>query len=152
MSKRLAVFVFAVSLVTPAFVHAQQPRPNPASQPATAAISAEDTAAYFDARIAAVKVGLELTPAQEKAWPAVEALLRDMQKRRAELLIQERNAAAADPAGAQGAIALLRRRADAMVEAAADLKRLADTAEPLYNSLGDSQKKRFLVLLAGLRA
>jgi hypothetical protein len=141
MSKPFAIFLFLVSLVTPAFVHAQQPPPNPASRPTPPVISAEDAAAYFDARIAAIKVGLELTPAQEKAWAPVEAVLRDMQKHRAEHPNQ----------GTQDAIALLRRRADAMVEAAADLKRLADAAEPLYTSLGDSQKNRFLVLLAGLR-
>ena len=152
MRKPFAIFLFLVSVVTPAFVHAQQPPPNPASQPTTPLISAEDAAAYFDARIAAIKVGLELTPAQEKAWPPVEAVLRDMQKHRAGRLNQERSAAAANSAGARDAIALLRHRADAMVEAAADLKRLADTAEPLYNSLGASQKSRFLVLLVGFRA
>jgi hypothetical protein len=152
MSKPLAIFVLALSLATPVFVYAQQPPTKAASQPMTSLISAEDTAAYFDARIAAMKVGLELTPEQEKAWRPLESLLRDMQKRRAELLDQESAAAAANPAGARDAIALLRRRADAMVEAAADLKRFADTADPLYKSLGDGQKNRFLVLLAGLRA
>jgi hypothetical protein len=152
MSKRFATFVFAVSLVTPAFAYAQNLPSKEVSQPITSLISAEDAAAYFDARLAAMKAGLELTPEQEKAWRPLESLLRDMQKRRAELLDQERNAAAANPAGAQDAIALLRRRADAMVEAAADLKRFADTADPLFKSLGDGQKNRFLVLLAGLRA
>ena len=152
MWKSCTIFVFLVGLVTPALVNAQQPPPNPAGQPTTPLISAEDAAAYFDARIAAIKVGLELTSAQEKAWPPVEAALRDIQKHRAERLNQERNAAAANPAGARDAITQLRHRADAMVEAAADVKRLADTAEPLYNSLGDNQKNRFLVLLGGLRS
>ena len=33
--------------------------------------SAEDFAAFTDARIAALKAGLRLTPAQEKNWPAL---------------------------------------------------------------------------------
>src|SRR5439155_23574335 len=35
--------------------------------------SAEDVAAFTDARIAGLKAGLKLTPEQEKNWPAVEA-------------------------------------------------------------------------------
>ena len=40
--------------------------------------SAEDMAAYTDARIAALKAGLELTPDQAKNWPAFEQALREM--------------------------------------------------------------------------
>ena len=42
----------------------------------------EDRAAFVDARIAAVKAGLKLTPDQEKLWPAVEASVRDFAKLR----------------------------------------------------------------------
>src|SRR5271166_2054654 len=41
-------------------------------------MSAEDIAAFTDARIAALKAGLELTPDQSKNWPALEQALRDM--------------------------------------------------------------------------
>src|SRR5262245_16434024 len=47
-------------------------------------ISAEDVAAFTDARIAALKAGLKLTAEQEKNWPAVETALRDIAKQRAE--------------------------------------------------------------------
>ncbi len=47
-------------------------------------LSAEDRAAYLDARIAALKAGLELTPDQAKNWPAFEQALREMAKLRAE--------------------------------------------------------------------
>ena len=40
--------------------------------------SAEDLAAFTDARIAALKAGLELTPDQTKNWPAFEQALRDL--------------------------------------------------------------------------
>ena len=40
-------------------------------------MSTEDRAAFVDARIAAVKAGLKLTPEQEKNWPAVESAVRD---------------------------------------------------------------------------
>ena len=46
--------------------------------------SPEDMSAFTDARIAALKAGLKLTPEQEKNWPAFEAAIRDMSKARAE--------------------------------------------------------------------
>src|ERR1700709_1524601 len=42
----------------------------------------EDRAAFADARIAAVKAGLRLTPDQEKLWPPVEQAVRDFAKLR----------------------------------------------------------------------
>src|ERR1700691_5678174 len=40
--------------------------------------SAADMAAFTDARIAALKAGLELTPDQAKNWPPFESALRNM--------------------------------------------------------------------------
>ena len=45
--------------------------------------SPEDFAAFADARIAALKVGLKLTPTEEKNWPALETALREQAKARA---------------------------------------------------------------------
>ena len=41
-------------------------------------VNPADVAAFTDARIAALKAGLELTPDQQKNWPAFEQALRDM--------------------------------------------------------------------------
>ena len=38
----------------------------------------EDRAAFLDARIAALKAGLELTADQEKIWPPLESAIRDL--------------------------------------------------------------------------
>src|SRR3569623_1509428 len=46
--------------------------------------TAQDMAAFGDARIAALKAGLKLTPDQEKNWPAGETAMRDMAKERAD--------------------------------------------------------------------
>src|SRR6476620_2569315 len=46
--------------------------------------SAEDAAAFTDARVAGLKAGLKLTPEQEKNWPAVETAMRDLAKQRAD--------------------------------------------------------------------
>ncbi len=106
-----------------------------------ARMRAEDITAYGDARIAAVRVGLKLTPEQEKNWPAVEAALRDMAKQRSERFAARASAdKPADP------IERLSHRAERMTEQGAALKKLADAAGPLYKSLDDGQKKRLMVL------
>ncbi|MBI1203786.1 MAG: hypothetical protein GC182_14895 [Rhodopseudomonas sp.] len=103
--------------------------------------SAQDIAAFGDARIAAVHAGLKLTPEQEKNWPAVETALRDMAKQRS-----ERFAARASADKPVDPIERMATRADAMTQQGAALKKLADAAEPLYKSLDDGQKHRFLML------
>lgn len=106
-----------------------------------ARMSAEDVVAFGDARIAAVRAGLKLTPEQEKNWPAVEAALRDMAKQRSERFAARASAdKPADP------IERLSLRADAMTQQGAALKKLADAAGPLYKSLDDAQKNRLMVL------
>jgi LTXXQ motif family protein len=103
--------------------------------------SAEDVSALTDARVAGLKAGLKLTADQEKHWPAVERAIRDAAKERFDRFSARRAApAAADP------IERLRQRADMMSGRANTLKRLADAAAPLYQSLDDGQKRRFVML------
>lgn len=108
--------------------------------------SAEDVAAFSDARIAALKAGLKLKPEQEKVWTPVETALRDFAKQRMDRLAQRSSAAPTS-----NPVEVLRGRADAMNVSAASLKRLADAAEPLYKSLDDGQKQRMFVLMTGMR-
>jgi hypothetical protein len=103
--------------------------------------SAEDIAAFGDARIAALHAGLKLTADQEKNWPAVEGALRDLAKQRS-----ERFAARASADRPKDPIERLNLRADVMGKRAASLKKLADAAAPLYKSLDDGQKHRFVLL------
>jgi hypothetical protein len=103
--------------------------------------SAEDIAAFGDARIAALHAGLKLSAEQEKNWPAVETALRDLAKQRS-----ERFAARASADRPKDPIERLTLRAEAMGQRAASLKKLADAAGPLYKSLDDGQKHRFIAL------
>ena len=103
--------------------------------------SAQDISAFGDARIAAVHAGLKLSAEQEKNWPAVEAALRDVAKQRADWF-----AARASADRPKDPIERLSLRADAMTQRGAALKKLADAAGPLYKSLDDGQKHRFMVL------
>jgi hypothetical protein len=113
-------------------------------------LSAEDMAAFTDARIAALKAGLELTSDQAKNWPAFEQALRDM----AQLRIQRRLAREAGNQQSQTPntpFERLARRADNMSQISSALKHIADTGAPLYQSLNDAQKNRFSKLARILR-
>jgi zinc resistance-associated protein len=111
-------------------------------------LSPEDRAAFADARIAALKAGLELTPDQAKNWPAFEQALRDMVALRA----QSRQAReAADQQPTTSPFDRMARRADNMSKASAALKHIADAGAPLYMSLTDAQKSRFTMLARILR-
>jgi zinc resistance-associated protein len=108
--------------------------------------SAQDLAAFADARIAALHAGLQLNADQEKSWPSFEQALREVAKMRIERL-----SAARDEQTPASPIERLQRRADAMTTHGAALKRLADAAAPLYQSLDDAQKRRFAMLARFMR-
>jgi hypothetical protein len=114
-----------------------------------ARFSPEDRAAFADARIAAVKAGLKLTPDQEKLWPPIEAAVRDFAKLRIDRANARMNAPRDDAQDQQkpdDPVARLRERADRMATTAAALKRIADAADPLYKTLDDGQKRRLAIL------
>jgi hypothetical protein len=107
--------------------------------------SADDISAFTDARIAGLKTGLKLNAEQEKHWPAVDQALRDLAKQRLDRMSARRDAQPpSDP------IERLRRRADQMTETGAGLKKLADAAQPLYQSLDDGQKNRLRFLIRSM--
>jgi hypothetical protein len=118
-----------------------------------ARINPEDRAAFADARIAAVKAGLKLTPDQEKLWPPVEAAVRDFAKLRidrANARMEERRNDRSDDARRSetpdNPVTRLQKRADAMAATAAAMKKIAETADPLYRTLDDGQKRRLSIL------
>ena len=111
----------------------------------------EDRAAFLDARIAALKAGLELNAEQEKNWPPLESAMRDLAKQRAARFAawRERREAGDDEAAEVNPIDRLTRASELLSARAADLQKLAAAAKPLYDSLDDSQKRRFAVLFHG---
>ena len=131
------------------------PRAEQGSRP-----SAEDLAAFTDARIAALKAGLELTPDQAKNWPPFEQALRDAAQLRLERMqagTQQRDTAPNGQAAPEqgqppgNPFDRLAQRADRMGQASAALKKVAETGQPLYQSLTDAQKQRFMRLARMLR-
>ena len=112
-------------------------------------MSAEDRAAFADARIAAVHAGLKLNADQEKLWPPVEAAVKEFAKLRIDRANARMNAMRDDNRDRQkldDPVARLRERAEAMGATAAALKKIADAADPLYKTLDDGQKRRLAIL------
>lgn len=118
--------------------------------------SAADMAAFTDARLAALRAGLQLTPDQAKNWPPFEQALRDAAQLRMQYVqareasrheerTPEQDQASANP------FARLEQRADNLARISAALKKIADNGTPLYESLTDAQKQRFMILAHMLR-
>lgn len=108
--------------------------------------TADDLAAFTDARIAALKAGLKLDAAQEKHWPAIETQLHDMAKARTARIAEWRQWREKNKDN-HDALEMLRRRSALMSARGAELGKLADAAAPLYASLDAAQKQRFDLLL-----
>ncbi len=108
--------------------------------------SPADRAAFFDAHLAGLHAGLQLTPDQEKLWPAVETALRNgaksAQARHEKMRTEPRPA---------DAVAWLRRLSENDLAKGETLKALADAAAPFYASLAEEQKHRLPFLLHGIK-
>jgi len=111
--------------------------------------SAADWNTLTDIRINVVKAALQLTPDQQKYWPPIEDAIRarakdrqarfaEMEKRVAEL----REGNPVEVLRDRDTVDFLQRRADALAQRSADLKKLAAAWEPLYKTLTPDQKQR----------
>jgi hypothetical protein len=135
--------------------NAQSPPAGPPSQ----RVIASDWNALTDARIAIIKAALQLTPEQEKSWPAIEDAIRSRAKGRQSRL--QGVIARADERSEKSPIEVLRdrnpveflnRRSDALAQRASDLKKLAAAWQPLYETLTPDQKRRLgFVAIVALR-
>jgi len=116
-------------------------------------LSAADRAKVTDERIDLVKAALQLTPDQEKYWPAVENAIRaranDRQARLAQIeetMGKRSDETLVEKLKNRDPIAFLNRRANALAQRSTDLKNLATAWEPLYKTLTPEQKKRMAAL------
>jgi hypothetical protein len=155
MWKPLVFTIAALAIGGPSIVYAQQRDDDGGArfEHRHHRLSSEDRAAFVDARIAALKAGLELTPDQAKNWPTFEQALRDMAQLRAQLRAAREAAREARKQNPTTSTPFERmtRRADNMAKLSVALKRVADAGTPLYQSLNDAQKERFEQLARMLR-
>jgi hypothetical protein len=144
MWKAVLAGTAALAIVGSSIVYAQQ-RP-PRGDRSKGGPNIEDMRAYGDARLAALKAGLALTAEQERLWPAFEAAARDMQKLRLDRINERISARREGGRPNVDPVERMRRSGTAMADTGTALKKLADATEPLYKTLSDSQKRRFVVL------
>jgi hypothetical protein len=137
MLKTVTAGATALMLIAAASAYAQQPSAGP-DFGRRQQFRTEDRAAFLDARIAALHAGLQLTPEQEKAWPAFEQAYRDLAATRGNTVFGARaEQSPEDP------VQRAQRSSEALAAHSAALKRYADALAPLYQSLDDGQKRRF---------
>ena len=141
MIKKIALAAIAVLITASPLAHAAETSSTGGMRhPITGA----DLNALTDARVGIIKAALQLTPDQEKYWPAVEAAERARAKNRQarwERLAELRDSSPME-AIERNPVELMQRRAEGLSQRAADLKKLADAWEPLYKTLTPDQKKR----------
>ena len=95
--------------------------------------------AALDAQLKSMKTSLRLSADQEKLWGPFESAVKDGAKARLVALQKEQgdNLSPMDRLNAT---------ADRVAQSAASLKEIVEAADPLYASLDDAQKHRFITL------
>jgi hypothetical protein len=115
-------------------------------------LSPADMNALADGRITIIKSTLQLTPEQEKYWPAIEEAIKQRSKDRqatitaAERTVGEARENVVEALRDRNPVDFMKRRADTLAQRATDLKKLADAWQPLYQTLNQDQKRRMGLL------
>ena len=144
MKREMIGTVAALFIAVAPVAHAQQATPAPGGTPDTGRLNPAEFKMLTDIRVGVVKAALQLTPEQEKLWPAVEEAIRARAETR-----QRRLAALGERMGQWrdvDPVQLYRQRADVLADRAAGLRKLADAWQPLYQSLTPDQKTRLLLV------
>jgi hypothetical protein len=148
MLKLVAVGTTALLLTSITIANAQTPAPATQDR-----MNSAERGTLTDMRIDLVKAALQLTPEQEKYWPAVESAIRGRaEDRKARVAkIQETVGKRADqnPVEAlrnRDPIAFLQRRSEALAQRSADLDKLGEAWQPLYKTFSPEQRQRMAAL------
>ena len=148
MLKLVTAGVTSLFFIASPLAYAQAPSGGAAER-----LGAADVNTLTDARINIVKTALQLTPDQEKYWPAIEDAIRtrvkDRQARIANAAARRNELRDRSPIEVlrdRNPVEFIHRRADALAQRAADLKRLGDAWQPLYQTLNPDQKRRMAAL------
>ena len=146
MLKLAGTGAVALFVTVSSIAYAQTPS---ARQERLERLTAADIGALTDARVNIVKAALQLTPDQEKFWPAIEDAMRVRSKDRQTRIANEekeatelRERSPLEVLRDRNPVEFMHRRADALSQRGADLKKLADAWQPLYQTLNPEQKRR----------
>jgi hypothetical protein len=134
-----AATLLAVSSPAPLLAQAQ-----PATPPAQAVpgYTEADARAVLNARLAAPKAVIDLTPEQEPLWQPVEASIREIVRHAGER--RARRFSASAPVHFLDVLGAI---ADAEEARGRDLRRFVDAAKPLVASLNEAQRRRIPAFL-----
>jgi hypothetical protein len=163
-----AVMGVAMAIIVP-LSYGAQGRETRAERSASTISQSTDRA---DARIAILKADLRLSSDQAQHWSGLESALRDIVAKRAKSLaashdLETGRASSNSPAAPDISITEdekeqssrserdarkvrlddideMRRKADAYTVQAAELRQIADAAQPLYDTLDDHQRRRLV--------
>ncbi|MBR0697282.1 Spy/CpxP family protein refolding chaperone [Bradyrhizobium lablabi] len=154
MIRKIAVAATAVLIAASPLAHAAET----SSTVGMRHPSAADLKALTDARVGVIKAALQLTPDQEKYWPAIEEAIRTRaknQQARWERIAELRDSGPMEAVRERNPVERMQRRAEMLSQRATDLKKLADAWEPLYKTLSPDQKERMAfatyVAMRGIR-
>jgi len=154
MLKTVVIGTTALFLTASSIANAQSAQSSQASSSgAQERLNATDRTNLTEMRIDLVKAALQLKPDQEKLWPPVESAIRaSAEDRRGRIAkIQETVGRARDEGRVEtmrnrDPVAYLQRRSQALGQRSADLDKLAEAWQPLYNTLSQEQRQRMAAL------
>ena len=143
MKRLLVAMLVAGSLSAPTFALAAE-GDQQASRAERMQKWAADRETMLDAKLAGMKAGLGLTTDQEKLWAPFESAVKDAHKARIDAM------GAMMRMRAQGErmspVDRLEAMSDRLSQGATNVKKIADAAKPLYDSLDETQKHKFGML------
>ena len=140
MKRTLLAMLAAVALSASAFAQSDQQPPTPSDQKPTHAELAQRWAeAALDSQLKNMKAGLGLKADQEADWASFETAVRDGGKARV-LALQKEQSSNLSPMDRNLA------KAERIGQSQASLARMVEAARPLYASLDNAHKQKFITL------
>lgn len=140
MNRMLLVMVAAVAFCGSAAAQSDQQPATQGDQPPTHEEKVQHWAeAAVDTQLKSMKAGLGIKADQETDWGAFEAAVRDAAKARV-LALQKEQSSDLSPMDRNLA------KADRIAQGQANLEKIVDAAKPLYDSLDETHKHKFVTL------
>jgi hypothetical protein len=133
----LTAVTAAAALLISAFTHIAAAQSD--QQPTHAELVQHWAEAGIDAQLKGMKTSLRLTSDQEKDWGSFESAVKDAEKARVTALQKEQSSGLTP-------MDRLNAKAERLAESQAGLEKIVEAAKPLYLSLDDTQKHKFITL------
>jgi LTXXQ motif family protein len=134
---RMSAATAAATLLISAFTHIAAAQSD--QQPTHAELAQHWAEAAIDAQLKGMKTSLRLTADQEKDWGSFESAVKDAETTRF-IALQKEQSSSLTP------MDRLNAKAERLAESQAGLEKIVEAAEPLYLSLDDAQKHKFITL------